>query len=63
MSLIHIKNLKYVIFEPNILIFHVIFFMLFLQINDMIFYKCFFISDLLTHELKLFEYPLHLTYI
>ena len=29
----------------------------------MIFHKCFFISDLLTHELKLFEYPLHLTKI
>ena len=29
----------------------------------MIFHKYFFISDLLTHELKLFEYPLYLTKI
>ena len=29
----------------------------------MIFHKYFFISDLLTHKLKLFEYPLHLTKI
>ena len=37
--------------------------MSFEQINDMIFHKYFFISYLLTHELKLFEYPLHLTKI
>ena len=57
-NITYIKN--YVLFEPNILIFHVILLCHLNKLMTWFFHKYFFISYLLTHELKLFEYPFHL---
>ena len=59
MSLIYIKN-KNMSFLNLILQY----FMSLCHLNKyMIFHKYFLMPYLLIHELKLFEYPLHLTYI